>query len=174
VDVDLTTLSLLNFESPADVNGDNIYEFTLEVRYNGEVIPVAVTVTVTDIVDGAETTASVIASLAGDRRFGDVLRLLPDVSGDGDPDLAASVSSGGGEALGFNFASGELANIATSPIDTADPSTYGLPLETDDPAEAWTWNRVMVRAEPAGGTDLLIADAEAARLRKATLATPAP
>ena len=77
-----------NFEFPQDANKDNVYEFSFSGTYQSRNIRSDVSITITDVLDQAESAGRFYVGNAGEEGFGSAFIAVPDITGDGKAELS--------------------------------------------------------------------------------------
>ena len=147
-----------NFERPRDADRNNVYLFTINGAFRGTTIATSVTVTISDIADIAEAPASYIVGETDEQRFALPLVAIPDVTGDGRPELGVSIRSGIGGATGYVLASGSIGGRTTPITNVTTLQSAGSRFSDKTPTGQPEANYVSASTS-SGGVDLLVSDA---------------
>ncbi|RYD82331.1 MAG: hypothetical protein EOP84_09535 [Verrucomicrobiaceae bacterium] len=92
--IEIRTGQIFNYEDPQDENRDNVYTFQFSLLYRGQTLSTTLNVSITDIADNVEVNSVVLEGEAVNQLFGLEVFAIPDVSGDGKPEIGTHVVSG--------------------------------------------------------------------------------
>lgn len=152
----LLTSRVFNFEAPADANGDNLYEFDLTGTFQGVDLASEFKVQILDVDDDAETSAFTIQGETALQTFGVPFTKIPDVSGDGNAELAVTNVTGKGNASAYIIESEFIAGATSNQSVGADTAS-GVRFTTANNAGDFTPNALSALAQADGsGTDVLL------------------
>jgi hypothetical protein len=164
-----------DFENPSDENGDNVYSFKLTGIYRGETLTTNIAVTITDVLDAASASATVINGEAMNQLFGAPMTSIPDVTGDGKPEIGVSIQSGLGPASAYIISSEFYGSIARGQLNVSTLGNAGArfaqtPVTTNPPnlnrafAQQSLRPNLLTALPAASGVEILLSDAERKKL----------
>ncbi len=152
----LLTSQVFNFEQPMDEDADNIYEFDLTGTFQGEDLSSEFRVQILDVDDDAETTGFTVAGETALQTFGIPFSKIPDVSGDGNDELAVTNVTGKGGASAYIIES-EFISAATSNQTIGPNTASGVRFTTTTNTENFTPNTLNALPQADGsGVDVLL------------------
>ncbi len=152
----LTTSTVFNYEDPQDANADNLYEFQLTGRFQNADLRSDFKVSIIDLDDDAETSAFSILGETALQTFGVPFMEIPDVDGDGNPELAVTNVTGKGETSGYIIDS-EFINSVTGDIAVGAGTASGSRFTTSNNTGNFIPNALTGLPQADGdGTDILL------------------
>jgi hypothetical protein len=170
VTMTLVVTGSLDFESPSDIDRNNIYVFDIEGSWLGQALISTISVTVTDVPDASLLQAKFIAGTVDGQNFGSAIQPVADIDGDGRRELGVSIQSFRGDDAAYILSSTVLGDNATGRFALATFSGHTLisnpgtviprisPVSPIDPLNH-------VSTAPAGsGFDLAFSDSNSDRI----------
>ncbi|HEV7690539.1 MAG TPA: hypothetical protein VGO52_06950 [Hyphomonadaceae bacterium] len=177
--IQLETARIFDHDFPADENRDNVYTFGYSVDIRGETLSTTVSVTVTDVADNPRIDSVKIDGEALNQLFGLPISTIPDVTGDGRPEIGVSIMSGRGPASAYVIGSEFYGSIPKGVLNIANLASQGARfLQTPDAAlllqdrSARKANLLSSAPRPSGGVDLLLSDAQRRKFYLFPIAQP--
>ena len=162
----VVTIATYNFEDPIDENKDNVFEFEIQGNYKGEVLSAEITVNLTDVLDSAETDGKALVSDTLFQKLGAHLEALPDLTGDGLPELGVPLwGEQNGDTQSFLFTGDFLQGLDSGSVEANAVSNFGTRFLQNSTDGAKEYNYLSALPAPAGtSVDLLISEAARDRL----------
>src|SRR5262249_37599620 len=150
----ITPTQNFDFEAPVDADHDNVYRFQVGIPFQGSTGTAAVAITVTDVLDGITATGTAIEGEAINQFFGVPLSAIPDVTGDGKPELGVSLQYGPGSASAYVVGSEFFSAMPGTRLSVANLGNTGAKFsQTPSPTSR---RANFLSAQPAAtGVDLL-------------------
>lgn len=171
----LDRFGAIDFEEPTDANKDNIYEFRLSGLYRGETLTVDYKVTITDSPDPLTSVSRIIHGEAVNQMFGGSTISIPDITGDGKPEVGTSIMSGLGPASAYIIGSEFYGSVSSGPLNVSTLGNNGTKfLQTPYTTTPVSLNRsitqqnlranMLTARASSTGVELLLSDAPSRKL----------
>jgi len=146
-----------NFEFPQDEDRNNVYEFSFSATYNGRNISSDISISVTDVLDQAEVAGRFLVGEVGESGFGTTFTSIPDITGDGRPEIGALASGFSINATkrGFIFGSETLEGSADV-IAMNDPANHLIRFLDQVPQSESVDNLLSAQENADGSVDIMV------------------
>lgn len=149
------TIPLLNnFDNPQDSDKDNVYEFSFSATYQNRTVRSDVTVTILNLLDGAESGARAFLGPVNDFGFGAAFASISDITGDGLAEIAMASTFETDLAASYIIASETLAGPAGVESFT-DTATHLVRFLGNGPADERN-NKITSLENSDGSVDILL------------------
>lgn len=165
----------VDFEEPTDADKDNVYRFRLSGVFRGETLTTDYTITITDAPDPLIARSRIILGEAVNQMFGGSTVAIPDITGDGKPEIGTSIMSGLGPASAYIIGSEFFGSVDSGSLNVSALGNSGTkflqapytttPVSLNRTVTQQNLRANMLTAMPSSsGVELLLSDAPSRKL----------